>query len=72
MKFINSDEDMKWLRDVHIKDLPANVKSAILYGNEDFPDKIEVFEYKDAISGDPSTVYLPNSEGKFEFYANLI
>lgn len=36
---IDSDDDLKWLRDVH--NVPRETKFAILYGTEDAPDTIE-------------------------------
>jgi hypothetical protein len=42
--FINDKEDMGWLKDVHVKNLPNTAKSAIIYGNEDCPDKVEIFD----------------------------
>jgi hypothetical protein len=42
--FLNTPEDMQWLRDVHLKDLDLKkYHSAILYGNEDSPHEIKVF-----------------------------
>jgi hypothetical protein len=35
--FINSEEDMQWLRDVHLPQLSAEIESAVIYGNEDCP-----------------------------------
>lgn len=41
MQFINSPEDMAWLRDVF--KLPNVFGSAVIYGNEDSPDRIDLF-----------------------------
>jgi hypothetical protein len=52
--FINSKEDMKWLRDVHWPNLPKKYKSALIYGNEDAPVGIEAFEKAEPlITDDP-------------------
>jgi hypothetical protein len=45
--FINSTEDMLWLRETHLK-LAVNCecnhfKSAIIYGNEDCPQMIDLY-----------------------------
>lgn len=45
--FLNTSADMKWLRDVHLPGLPAKFKSALIKGNEDYPDEIEVYYKKD-------------------------
>lgn len=39
--FINTPEDMQWLREVH--DVEEEYNSAIVYGNEDAPYRIELF-----------------------------
>jgi hypothetical protein len=38
--------DMEWLRDVHMpnNEDACNAKAAILYGNEDSPERIELFD----------------------------
>ena len=41
MQFINSPEDMAWLADVF--NLPNVFGSAVIYGNEDAPDRIDLF-----------------------------
>ena len=48
--FINKPEDMLWLKETHLDkfDIGAS-KSAMLYGNEDCPERIELFE-----DGNPS------------------
>lgn len=42
---INSEEDIKWLFEVHLKDLTIHWKprSALLIGNEDSPDEIRLY-----------------------------
>ncbi len=44
LSLINSKEDMKWLRDVHLPKLETKYSSAIIEGNEDSPDAIIVYE----------------------------
>jgi hypothetical protein len=41
---INSADDMQWLKDVHIPSLPDDARSAIIIGNEDAPDSVEVYD----------------------------
>lgn len=43
-KLLNEPGDMKWLRDVHIKSLSSRFRSAVLYGNEDCPAKVELYQ----------------------------
>lgn len=58
---LNSKADLKWLRDVHLKEsttgkLPR-YRSAILYGNEDCPEKIAIYANKQiSISDSPLRV----------------
>lgn len=43
-RFISGREDMRWLKDVHLPRLSVKkFKSAMLYGNEDCPTKVEVY-----------------------------
>ena len=44
MIFLNKKSDVDWGKEVH--GLPKNVKSFILYGNEDCPQRIEWFDKK--------------------------
>ena len=41
-KFLNSAEDLTWLNEVHNVSTAGYV-CAVLHGNEDAPDKVEVF-----------------------------
>ena len=41
MQFINSTEDMAWLADVF--KIPGEWGSAIITGNEDSPDSVDLF-----------------------------
>ena len=50
---INTADDMQWLRDVHLPALPARFHSAILFDNQDWPTKIEVYEKKAPLVSDP-------------------
>lgn len=58
--FINSSEDMAWLRDVHLPGLSSSYKSAVIFGNEDYPDQIEVYEKRDPEYGDTPVTYQPD------------
>ena len=54
MQFINSPEDMAWLADVF--KTPGAWGSAIITGNEDAPDSIELF-----YSAEPEFTQEPDS-----------
>ena len=54
MQFINSPEDMAWLADVF--KLPGEWGSAIIYGNEDAPSRVELF-----YSAEPGVDQAPDS-----------
>jgi len=41
--FLSTNEDRKWLREVHKIDI-KKPQVAIMYGNEDWPEKIRVYE----------------------------
>lgn len=53
MQFINSPEDMAWL-DAVFK-IPGAWGSAILYGNEDAPSRVELF-----YSAEPDAYQAPD------------
>ena len=47
--YLDSKEDIKWLFEVHLKDVNTtltahSVTAALLYGNEDAPDEVWVTE----------------------------
>lgn len=67
--FINSGADMKWLREDYLPKLPKVFKSALIKGNEDFPDWIEVFEKKDPLVTDRKVRFSPDQEGVFRAVA---
>lgn len=59
--FLNSTEDLTWLHEVHNISTDGYV-CAILYGNEDAPDKVELFtrdHYK-------PTVYVADDDGNLK------
>lgn len=62
---INTADDMRWLREVHLPRLPAKYKSAIIVGNEDYPDRIEVYERRDPVVTDVPLVFEADEEGAF-------
>ena len=69
--FINSDEDMAWLRDVHLPNLSHSYKSAVIFGNEDYPDQIEVYEKRDPEVSDRPVTYQPDDTKRDLVYRKI-
>jgi hypothetical protein len=42
-QFLQNPEDLVWLREVHLTAVAPAFRSAIIYGNEDWPNKIELY-----------------------------
>lgn len=63
--FLNTADDMKWLRDVHLPRLSKKFKSAVIYGNEDYPEMIEVYEKRDPLVTDRKDIFKPDANGVF-------
>lgn len=63
MTFINTPEDIQWLRDVY-QFIPANTKAAIL-SDEMNMWKIEVYPTREPLYTDIPTVYVRNDDGEF-------
>ena len=58
MQFINSTEDMAWLADVF--KTPGAWGSAIIYGNEDAPSRVELFYNAEPdLDQAPDKVFIP-------------
>ncbi len=62
---IDEREDVQWLRDVHLPGMPGDVKAAMVFGNEDSPDKIVTFEVQAPTLGSVGTIYYPDGDGVF-------
>lgn len=61
--FLDTEEDMAWLKEVHIPDMPE-AHSAILEGNEDAPDKVILYTDQSPLYNDtPAATYVSNEEG---------
>jgi hypothetical protein len=63
---INTADDMRWLREVHLPRFPTKYKSAIIVGNEDYPDRIEVYERRDPRITDVPVVFKADEDGVFK------
>jgi len=61
--FIQGEEDLGWLRDVHLPQLPKKYKFVVLYGNEDSPEGFEAYENENPECDDPMLVYVRDESG---------
>lgn len=63
--FLSDQEDLDWLRDVHLRferEVPP-FRSAVLTGNEDSPDMIELYaDEEPVVFQSPVATYFPNLE----------
>ena len=53
---------MQWLRDVHLPDLEHWAKSAVIYGNEDSPDRIDCYDSQRPLIDDVPQIWLRKEE----------
>jgi hypothetical protein len=68
MELLNKPADIDWLFDTHLKAYPklrGEYKSFILYGNEDCPDKIELYKAQDPLVGDSFLEFTRNEDGEY-------
>jgi len=56
--FLNAADDIQWLRDNHIPSLPDNVQSAVLYGSEDSPERVDTYTEINPSIDDAMTMYV--------------
>ena len=61
--FINTADDMRWLREAHLPQLSKQYRSAVLVGNEDSPDEIYVYRKHDPSINDTPTVFRQSRDG---------
>ena len=69
--FLSSQQDMKWLREVHLPKLPREYETAVVHGNEDSPSKIEVFRSLNPKVNEIPTVFRPALNGGFEVQVDI-
>ena len=51
--FLNTKEDCDWLRSTHLNTFQnLNFKSFVLFGNEDAPEKVRLYESNDPLYND--------------------
>jgi hypothetical protein len=62
--FLNSPDDMQWLKDVHVHNMPDNARSAIITGNEDAPDSIAVYDSTEPLVTDTPILYVESTVWK--------
>lgn len=47
-QFLNTPDDCQWLKDVHLKEVDhPSFKSFMLYGNEDAPQRVELYTHEE-------------------------
>jgi hypothetical protein len=71
---LDTPEDIQWLRETHgdIRMSPE-VQSAILYGNEDCPDLVELFASPfPSVTDSPVGFLVPNDQEEEEQHAALV
>ena len=70
-QFINTSDDMKWLKDVHIPDLPDNAQSAVIVGNEDCPESIKIYTSQEPRFDDSYSEYVRGKYPSENFTLNI-
>ena len=70
--FYNAPSDVSWLRETHLKG-PANLPpflppfaSFVLHGNEDYPDKLDLYASRDPLLTDVPVTWIPDRESGWE------
>ncbi len=67
--FLSAPVDMKWLFDTHLKskqELRKEYKSAMIYGNEDCPERVELYKKKNPLVTDtPLELTLNGETGEY-------
>ena len=66
MTLLNTKEDVQWLREVHVPDLPSWVKSAVIFGNEDSPSRIRAYRDEDPNLDDEFTEFQLQEDGSYK------
>lgn len=55
---LDTDDDVQWVREVHVSTLPQDIRSVVLYGDEDYPGRIEGYTQLSPLVTDvPSFVF---------------
>jgi hypothetical protein len=67
--FLNGKEDVKWLKETHLKEFKGlKIGSFMLHGNEDCPEKLELFPVKmPRYDAKPSAVFVLNTKDENGF-----
>jgi hypothetical protein len=69
--FCNSSEDVSWLKETHLKNGVHEFASFILYGNEDYPDRIDLYLSSDPMYTDPPLVLTRDKNGDLVYTPEL-
>ena len=67
-QFYNTIEDLRWILTTHLKDFPRLCfNSFIVYGNEDCPEKVELFtKLNPNYNSKPCATFVINEDGKLK------
>jgi hypothetical protein len=67
MKLLNSVEDIAWLETTHLKnykEVHGRFNSFVLFGNEDWPDRVELYKRKEpTINSKIFKAFVMNADG---------
>jgi len=66
-EFLNTLEDIAWLQTTHLKMYAMTFNSFIIYGNEDCPQKVEIFKrVNPTINSKPLAVFVSDIDGNLK------
>jgi len=67
-QFYNTIEDLRWILTTHLKDFPClYFNSFIVYGNEDCPEKVELFKKLNPnYDAKPYATFVIGEDGKLK------
>lgn len=63
IQFLNSADDVQWLKDTHLKNWGEKDKvgSFILEGNEDYPTRLTIYTQQNpVVSDEPLAILIPD------------
>ena len=63
MDYLDSREDLQWLRETHCPDLPEQATAVVLHGNEDCPEAADVYVTNPPLYTDVPVRYSRGEDG---------
>jgi hypothetical protein len=67
IEFLNALEDIGWLQTTHLKMFSLSFNSFIIYGNEDCPQKVEIFKrINPTVNSKPMCVFISDIDGNLK------